>query len=317
MQASMQPPPPPPAVTMPPPAVTMPPPPPASADPAAQMAWMRDAVQLVQQMQAALQHPAQPAPLPPHQPPPQPSQPQMMGPTRAPPPGMIWIWEPEFGFVLTPVAQAAPQEPPRGPYRGPFRPSYGPQNEPGSGAPPYSPTYPGPSAPPRPQTAAEQFREAASTIRMVRSMVDELGSILPGQEAPAEAVAEDDDSPIKVIDTGVGKLVVNKSDGAMRWGETGMIALPGILKWLGEQREAIQKAHQERQAQPRQQLPPGYVEVGPGYRPPPGFVAVPVDSQQAPPPDQGLPPPPTQVPPPISAPPQWGMPSMPFGQGEQ
>ena len=119
---------------------------------------------------------------------------------------------------------------------------------------------------------------------------------------------DDDDNPIKIVDTGRGKLAVNKSDGALRWVETGMMALPDLLKWLGEQHQVIQEANKERQRPRRQQLPPGYVEVGPDYHPPPGFTAVPVEQEEE------LPPPPEHMPPPVQEPPArraWGAPVIP------
>jgi hypothetical protein len=93
------------------------------------------------------------------------------------------------------------------------------------------------------------------------------------------------------------------------------MALPDVLKWVGEQHETIQKAHAEqRREQAPKVLPPGYVEVGPGYQPPPGYVAVPVDPPQEAPQgaqQQPLPPPPAEMPPPI----QWGAPTIP-SEGE-
>jgi hypothetical protein len=96
------------------------------------------------------------------------------------------------------------------------------------------------------------------------------------------------------------------------------------MKWAAEQREAIMKANAERQP-PKPQLPAGYVEMGPDYRPPPGFVAIPVDPATIaqPPQQHGLPPPPAEMPPPITQPQvrpletppdprrAWGMPTLP------
>ena len=76
-----------------------------------------------------------------------------------------------------------------------------------------------------------------------------------------------------------------------------------ILKWSNEQIDNVNRAR-ERRENVRVQLPAGYVEMTPGYQPPPGMVAVPVDQSQ-------LPPPPTEMPPPIRQHPQqasWGAP---------
>jgi hypothetical protein len=55
--------------------------------------------------------------------------------------------------------------------------------------------------------------------------------------------------------------------------------------------------------------------VGPGYQPPPGFVAVPVDQVQ----ENDLPPPPERVPPPIRSEPRapWGAPPISSDEQEQ
>ncbi len=217
----------------------------------------------------------------------------MTGPTRPPPPGMQWIWEPGFGFVLAPAAQT--QEPPRGPmYRGGQRPYY-PQGDSREHAPPQQPQ--------QPKSLADSWQESLGFLRTATRVVREMNSLVPGygeQSAPEPVVAEDDDSPIKIVDTGHGKLALNKEDGALRWAETGMMALPGIMKWLGETADKIQKnAADRQQPAPPRRLKPGYVEVHPGYKPPPGYVAVPVD-QQEPEQEEELPPPPEDVPPPIS-----------------
>lgn len=318
----------------------MPPPPPPGADMPTMMAWMKQMFDLFQSMQppAAGQGPRG-----------YPQQPQtpnpmmtMMGvPPVQPPPGTLFV--PGFGYVPVDRLMEAISSVPGGggggfrpPYRGgPHRPPYGLQNDGGQ------PHYPGRYDPQGrydpnnqqqqqpPKTAAESFRDSITMVRSAVAAAHELNSLLGTEQGAAEpqVVQEEDDSPIRVIDTGPAKIVVNRSDGTMRFAETGFANLDKVLKWMGEQREAIQKsAHerqlQEQQQQPRQQLPPGYVEVGPGYQPPPGFVAVPVD--QVPPSapqghGQGLPPPPTNVPPPIQQAPQsrtWGAPPMPFDRGQ-
>lgn len=270
-------------------------PPPQTADPGAQMAWMQNAVQLFQQMQTALQQPQ-------HSPPQIQSQPQTTGPTRPAPPGMQWIWEPGYGFVLA-TAAPAPQEPPRGPmYRGGGRPPYYPQGE----------HQPPPQQPPAPRSISDQFRDSLGVVKAAHHVIQEMSSMIPGYAEVAVAqeptTVEDDDSPVRVIETGVAKIVVNKEDGKTRIWETGLANADKIFKWLGEQNEVIQKHANERrqQQEPRRQLQEGYVEVHPGDQPPAGYVFVPVDQQQSP-----LPPPPAHVPPPIQSPGRaaWGTPT--------
>jgi len=265
--------------------------------------------------------------------------PAMMGmPPFQPPPGMMFV--PGFGFV--PVEQlfhalsGGPQGP-RGPYRGPYPgggggygPSYGPGAPGGPGG------YPPPHAPARPKTAAEEFRDAVTIVDQAINLADRFRP--PTQQTTDDK--DEDDSPVKVIDAGPAKLVLNSKDGSARYWETGWANMDKVLKWVGEQREAIQKAGAERDSRQRQRqpLPPGYVEVTPGYQPPPGYVAVPVDPSQvpgaapqqqlpAPPPQQQpLPPPPPQMPPPIqpaqpvsgggqSGKRTWGAPPIPGGGG--
>ena len=145
------------------------------------------------------------------------------------------------------------------------------------------------------------MREAMGTIRRVTNVVQEMQSMFPQQDHSEASAAEppDDDSPIRVVDTGAGRLVMDKENGTMRWGETILTALPGVMKWGTEQVEAVRKIQAERRRPPAQKLADGYVEVGPGYKPPDGYVAVPVDE---------LPPAPEETPPPIDSvqPPQTG-----------
>jgi len=115
------------------------------------------------------------------------------------------------------------------------------------------------------------------------------------ETSPAE---EDDGSPVRVVETGPARVVYNKEDGSVRGFETIVANADKIFKFVGEQADRLRDAQERRvqQQQPQQRvLPRGYVEVGPGYQPPPGFVAVPVDD---------LPPPPEYVPPPVSR--TWG-----------
>jgi hypothetical protein len=170
-------------------------------------------------------------------------------------------------------------------------------------------------------------------------MVQEVRDMLPGSEGgfsssgggySPQQQEEDDDSPISVIDTGPAKIVINKKDGTLRGWETGFANLDKIFKFAGEQGELIRTANERRRQQQQQQQPqprqlaPGYVEVTEGYRPPHGYVAVPVDQSGAPiqqqPPiqQQNLPPAPQVFSPPIEsvpAPPpgrrMWEAPSIP------
>lgn len=260
---------------------------------------MQQAFEMFRKMQAPAQQPA------PQQVPPVPT-----------PPGMFHV--PGFGFVpaerLFRVLGGGPTDPgpgSGGPGPGPYRGPYG-------GPRPY---YPGPQQDPqqppqRQKTAAEEFKDAVS---VVQTAVEIANQFRPQQEAPAAEPwrrgNDDDDNPVKVVDVGGWPVIVNKSDGSARKWETGVANMGNVLKWLAEQREAIQKANAARegkQQQHQQQLPPGYVEVTPGYKPPAGYVAVPVDQ---------LPEPPVEMPPPITQqeePPKnrtWGAPPMPGGGG--
>ena len=202
----------------------MPPPPPAHADPATMMQWMQQMAQMIQQMQPQ-QPPAQPGSA-------QPAQPQanpmsammgMMGaqPPMEPPPGTIWL--PPFGFVpLERMAQVFGGGSGPGAPRGPYRPPY--SNGP---PPPYAP--PAPPAPPK--TAAEQFKEAISVVRTAVESVQQINALVPQQQVPAAATtpAEDDDSPVQIIDTGPAKLVVDRKDGTLRTWETGWANMKGIM----------------------------------------------------------------------------------------
>lgn len=163
------------------------------------------------------------------------------------------------------------------------------------------------SAPPPapPMTPAQQFRDSISFLRSASDALEEFRGMLPGGETPdrGSTSSTDDDSPVRVIETGHAKILVNKKDGSLRPMETAWANMDKILKWSGEQIDSVNKAR-ERRENVRVQLPPGYVEVTPGYQPPPGMVAVPVDPGQ-------LPPPPTELPPPIRQYPQqasWGAP---------
>lgn len=294
----------------------MPPPPPPGADMAQMTEWMRQAFDMFRAVQPSPQPAYGYPPPPPQQQQPQ-TPPTPQGPNVAPPPGYMWGWIQGHGFALVP----APGAPSRG--GGPFRPrpDYMPAQGNQEGDPPIRHQGP-PPAQQRAPTMVEQFRESIGVVRTVSEMMNEMEGILPGrndqQDSPA-AMEVDDDSPIKIIDTGAGKIVVNKADGGMRIWESGFANLPDILKWGGEQIQKINKTNMERQQQQQQQqqqrqLPPGFVEVHPGYKPPPGYDVVPIDvppEQQ----QQTLPPPPAHVPPPIQSPATsrqaWGSPEIP------
>jgi hypothetical protein len=323
---------------------------PANPDMGSMMGWTQQMFEMFRSMQ-----PPQPQPQPQHhpssrgghhqQPQPQMQMPNPMAamlgmPPIQPPAGTIWV--PGFGFVpLERLTQAigggghgpgVGEGPHRPPYRPQYRPPYGPQYRgEDTGPPGYGPPHH--QAQPQ-KTAAEQFREALTVVRTAVEAVQDINSMLPNHMTgmPGMSVAqepEDDDSPVQVIDTGAAKIVVNKKDGSARFWETGWANMDKVFKFVGDLREQIQTQQQQ---QPQQRvLPPGYVEVGPNYRPPPGYVAVPVEHphqaphraphqeprHQAPQmyDEEELPPPPEHVPPPINRPaaarPVWGPPTIP------
>jgi hypothetical protein len=269
-------------------------PPPSSADPIAMMSWMMQTMQRMQQ-------PAAPSPPPaPHAGPP--GALPGMPPIQAPP-GMFFV--PGFGFVPADRlfqalgAPAAPPPPGPGAYR---TAAYGGP----SGGPP-----PGP--PMRQKSAVEEFREAASVIDTAMGIADRFRP--PPEDDGARRrynVGDDgdDSNPVKVVDVGNGwPIVMDRENGSVRAFETVTANMGNVLKWFSEQREALQNRVEARRG-PQRTLPPGYVEVTPGYTPPPGFVAVPVDS---------LPPPPApeHMPEPIApqSPRTWGAPPMPMPGG--
>lgn len=268
--------------------------PPTSPDPASMMKWFQEMFALVRQTQPAPQPPLQMSP----QPQPQ-ANPAMQGPTMPAPRGMMWAWMPEMAaFALVPAPNAAP---PAGPmYRSPG-PRY-PQGDPNE-RPPYMSSQ---SQPQRSASPNEHFREMIGTVRTARAFAEEMGSIT-GQYGGGGASGHVDDEatnnpdgPVEVVDTGKGKLIYGREDGSLRGWDTLLTNAPDMLKWIGEQADKISKAAVERQRrEAAQQLPQGYVELRPGYEPPPGYAAVPIDRI---PPEhrQGLAPPPTNVPPPIT-----------------
>jgi hypothetical protein len=241
----------------------------------------------------------------------------MMGmgmPPVQPPPGTIWV--PGFGFVslemlMQALAGMGGGRPvgglgPRSPFRSSFAagPVAGDDHQQQQSSPYRGPAYAAAQANqqgPQERTAAQAFRDSVSLIRTASDAAKELQSLFPGQEAqePIATVSiEDEDSPMRVIDAGGARLVVNKKDGSLRTWETGFANMDKIFKWAGEQLEMVRQA--PRPPPVRQALPPGVVEVHPGYQPPPGYVPVPLDpSTGAPQFEQALPPPPSNLPPPL------------------
>jgi hypothetical protein len=295
----------------------MPPPPPQGSDPATMIAWMQEVARLFQQMRSSMAPPPAPAAAPPQQ---QPFNPQMMGmPPIQAPPGTMFV--PGFGFVPVDrlfAALSGPTPGERGPYAGP-RSAYAP---PGSGSGPGErPPYQPPQPPQRQQTPFEQLREAATVLRSTIDVAREFGfGQAPTEPEPQPEV---DDGPVRVIDMGKAKGVINRSDGSLRGFETVLANMPDIINWVGKNVAEVRKATAEREQQRQQQqerLPPGYVRVGQDYQPPEGFVAVPVDqiptqAQSAQSAQQPLPEPPTEMPPPLAVdeppPKTWGMPQRP------
>lgn len=326
----MQPPPqpPPPQVQFPhfqvPPA--MPPMPPPQASMAEQMAWMKQMFDTFQQLQQGVQAPARAAPPQPVAPAPAPAPAPSPASSMAEMMGMMTMM---LEFVQKMQPPAPRQLGPGSPFRGGQRPYYPQGEDPRAEAArgPYTPQQ----APQRPPTMMEQFRESMGTLRAASGMIQEMESLLPGREQQEAVVQDDDDdSPIRVIETGPVKMVINKSDGSTRLWETGLANADKVFKWVGEQHEVIQRAHaarhpqQQPQQQQRQQLPSGYVEVRPGDQPPPGYsFSPPIDTSGQEVAQSPLPPPPDHVPPPIQTTPQvpqqrpaWGPPTI-DDQGEE
>ena len=298
--------PPPPPLPPPPPAqpVMQPPPPvapPPSGTPADQYAafyaMQRQQLELLQEMQrtaaAGQQQPhAQTQPV--AQPQQQPQRPQG-------PPGTVWVADLQQFVRLDVLYQAMTGERPSGGsgYRappGPSSPYYRGDAPPPD---PAQPTYgrsahaPPVQQPQREKTPMEVMREAITLTQTLVSMADQ---VRPPQQAVAAPEPEepDDDSPVRVVDLGGAKGVFNVSDGSTRFMESIIANVPGVFKAAGEAWESARKARAEEEARRQQQkpqLPPGFVEVGPGYVPPEGFVAIPVGHvpQQAQPVQQAAP----------------------------
>lgn len=294
------------------------PPPPATLDMPSMMAWFQQMLEMARSMQPHARA-GTPAPTPAPAMPQMAAQPTMgvgygMGPPMQPPEGMMWI--PNFGFVpLEALVRAI------GGGRGPHSPTMGGGSTMGASAhrPPPTPT-------PRERSAAEQFREAISVVRTANAVAREFAEMTGvgggGAVAAEPENSEDDENPIRILEAGGTKLLLNKEDGKLRVWETGLANIDKVFKWAGEQVDAVRKGQEERrarEAQPAQQLPPGYVEVGPGYTPPEGWVPVPVDPRtiprtgpaQTPPARPSLPQPPQVMPPPLQpTSTNWGMPTI-------
>ena len=278
-----------------------PPAPPQQTSPADQYAafyaMQRQQLELLQEMQrtaaAGQQQPhAQTQPV--AQPQQQPQRPQG-------PPGTVWVADLQQFVRLDVLYQAMTGERPSGGsgYRappGPSSPYYRGDAPPPD---PAQPTYgrsayaPPVQQPQREKTPMEVMREAITLTQTLVSMADQ---VRPPQQAVAAPEPEepDDDSPVRVVDLGGAKGVFNVSDGSTRFMESIIANVPGVFKAAGEAWESARKARAEEEARRQQQkpqLPPGFVEVGPGYVPPEGFVAIPVGHvpQQAQPVQQAAP----------------------------
>ena len=258
---------------------------------AAFQAMQRQQLELLQEMQrtAAVQQPQQQQPVaqPPPQVQPQSSPPPAQQPPMQGPPGTAWV--PNVGFVrLDLLYQAMTGERstgyrtppgPRSSYYAGEAPPPAPidgQQPPPTYDPRYRPTYGQPQQPPpREKTPVELMREALGLAKTIVTMADEIRP--PQQPVASEPEEPDDDSPVRVVDLGGAKGVFNTSDGSTRVMESLIANVPGIFKAAGDAWESVRKARAEEEARRQKpQLPPGYVEVGPGYVPPEGFVAVPV-----------------------------------------
>ncbi len=324
------------APVSPPPPLQQPAPASPSSDPmAAVLAMQKQVFEMMQALQTG--H----APLTPAQP--------AIAPTPAPAAdttgAMLAMQKQMFDMMLTMMQAAQRGSAPPG-VGGPYRPRYGDPRDPRDPSDPSAPPYgqrPPYQPPPRPQTPTEQLQDAVrvvrSTVEIAREFADGFGGRAPEPGPPPPD--EGDDSPVRVIDMGPAKGVINRSDGSLRGFETAMANMPKALSWIGEQFESVRKARAEARAEERrqqQQLPPGYVVATPDYVPPEGYVAVPVcrhgrpivecpdercrGGQDAPPQatTSPLPEPPAEMPPPIAQrepvrpvaeepkPTSWGMP---------
>lgn len=302
-----------------------PPPPPMPAQPPPPSQPQPDMAAMFAMMQQMMQPGSQPPVAPP--PPPVP---QVIAYESQAPDQLMMMKQMFDMFLQMQRAVAPPPSPPAfrepEPYRGPrarmteegySRPAYSPRpqsdfQDDAYGHGPRSPyPYP-PPPPPKPRTATEELRDAVTLINQVSAITEQNR---PQQQQQFEAPDVEDDNPVRIVEAGPAKLVLNKDDGSTRMFETAWANAPKIMEWVGEQFNNLQKnaiaAQQRQQPQAAQQLPSGYVELTPGYQPPPGMVAIPVDHI----PQDAFPAPPVNLPPPIDAPPAqrtpWGVPSIP------
>jgi len=304
-----------PAAPPPPPIIQMPPQP-AANDPAGQLVWIQQMFEMFQKMQPPGAPPvAAPVPAPAPvvvQPPPPPPQ-DSMASTMTMMQQMFELFQKMQPQQPQPQRRPAyyPQED-RDPRGERYREAYEPRREP-RGYDPRDPRgYPQHQPPPPPRTPADELRDAMSVMRTTMQSLQEFQAMLPQQQQRQEPVAQgvddDDDSPIQMVEAGPAKLVFDRSSGDLRTIESLGANLPTAFKWVGEQLQELSKSQQRAQGQTRQQLPPGFVEVTPGYEPPPGYVAVSIEQEER------LPPPPERMPPPVrqqapQAPQQaWGAP---------
>jgi len=266
--------------------------------------------ELFRQMQAHAPVPPQAPPPPPPPPPPAQQYPAAMPPgVPNAPPGTMFV--PGFGFVpIERLMRAIGAEEPRS-YGRPREPYY--PRESGEHSYRAAAAQPPPSPSPPQKTATEQFQEALTFIRTAVEAAQEINTMIPGAvgapSAPAPESEIIDDGPVRIVEAGPAKLAYGE-DNKLRGVDSFVMNLPDIMKWGAEQMDKMRKSvEDDRQRQAAARLPPGFVEVGPGYRPPPGYVAVPIESAPQSSQGQGLPPPPADVPPPIETP--WNMPTIP------
>lgn len=132
----------------------------------------------------------------------------------------------------------------------------------------------------------DQFRESITVVKQMRNMVQEMEGYMPDnrgsrdddEPAPVAAGGEDEDNPVRIVNVGDSKILMNKSDNKLRLFDTLVANGDKIFKSATEMMDKINKQNQEARRQQQQEQPqqlgPGYVEVHPGYRPPPGSVAI-------------------------------------------
>ena len=103
----------------------------------------------------------------------------------------------------------------------------------------------------------EVMREALGLSKAIVDMADQIRPpAVP--VAPPEPEPPGDDSPVRVIDVGPAKMILNNDDGSTRVWESLIANAPSAFKFMGEQLDAIRKMNMEREArkQQPQQLQP-------------------------------------------------------------